>query len=347
MTSPLKPRIITISRRSCPIFPLQDESCRILDPAIVTPPETPATVGRVRKRTDKPLEPERRQQFTTSTRKKLERPITPPKSPASAFEVVRSLQPDDSCELSPRSFQFGPQQPIDWVLDELECMIVGFPKTKLQLDSPVIQHLRLQNMGRSADDSRLSSRMSPSKAPHSRYSIFKPLSSHPIPRQSMFPGLSPAPFDPLYPTPPSANPTLGALQSIFPNAASPALECLQATYLALNYISTMRSAPIPKPRLRPTDPETPCRRPGMLPKARAMLGILSNRSPKTWRPQPQMPENWDDEPSGRIGYLTLQLRNVIRHLLGDVGGRKMGAWDDAFSRAIGEMVRIGEGKRFV
>ena len=351
MTSPSKPQIVTILRRSCPIFPMQDESGPVLDPAPPTPPETPTTVRRVRKMSDKPLRPERAQQIAISTRNKFECPISPPNSPASLLQEARSLIPDDPHELSSHSSQVAQYEPIDWVLDDLEFMVAGFPEINLQLDSPVIQHLRLQRPACSGADVEPKSRFSPFKTPHSRYSIFKSLSSHPVtPRgpqisgNIIYHGQSPTSLNMLYPTTSVANPTLGALRNIFPKAPSPVLECLQATYLALHYISLMHSDLASKPHLRSTELDTPYGLSNIPPKARAMLGILPNPSPKAPRLQPRTPDQRDHR---RIRYLLVKLRDVIRQMLGHVGGRKLGIWDDAFLRAVGEMVRMGEERRLV
>lgn len=357
MTSPSKPQIITIPRRSCHNFPLPDESGHEVDLAPTTPPETPIavrTVQRPRNWTDRPLEPARQQRVIGRTRGKSEGMISPPNSPALMLHPVKPLQLDLSYQLPPHSFHIARHQPLDWMLDDLEFMAGGFPKTGLQLTSPVIRHLRMQRSGCSGEESGPRSRISPSNAPHSRYSIFKPLSSHPVTPQgsptsgrTLFQDQNSSLFDPIHPKPSSINPTLYALQTIFPNAAFPVLECLQANYLALNYLSLICPTSKPNAPFLSTDLKSPCNLSNVPPKARAMLGILSDPSPTASRLHSQILEQGGDRTSRRIRRLTVKLRDVIRHLLKDVSGRRMKVWDDAFLRAVGEMVRMGEERRLV
>ena len=48
---------------------------------------------------------------------------------------------------------------------------------------------------------------------------------------------------------------------------------------------------------------------------------------------------WNEE---RVGNLTISLRILVRGLLGEIEGRRLGKKDEPLVRAVGELVRMGE-----
>lgn len=360
MTSPSKPQIISIARRSSALqdtTSFQYESGSVSNPFPLTFLETPAGDQEVRNGIGKVLEPEQTHRIRVNPADKIKVRVTPSNTPLSSARITGFHQSDVSYESSRNSVRTSLRhQSMDWILDELEFTVASFPTVRLQLNSPVIQHLRLPNADRLVTGWPLGNAPSPSKAPHSRYSIFRPLSSHPVTPQS--PQISRdvllqesdiSIFNPLHPDP-HTDPTLRALQTIFPNAELPALECLQATYLALNYLSPSSPSFFTHPRFLLPSPgaECPLNISTVPAKARAMLGIeLSTSIPptKTLCYHSQMSEHGEDRPRERIGELVVRLRDVVGDLLDEIGGKRPGLWDYEFLTALGEVIKMGEERR--
>lgn len=359
MTSPSRPQIISITRRP---FSLQDttsfqyESRSVSNPFPVTPPETPARDQTVRNGIRKELEPERTHAIRGNPSDKIKVHVTPPNSPFSSYRITESHQSGVSYESSKRSTPATLRhQPLDWILHELELAAANFPRLRLQLNSPVIHLLRLPNSDRLVTERPLGKALSPPGPPHSRYSIFRPLSSHPItprspqiPRDILIQNSNLAIFDPLHPDP-LTDPTLCALQTIFPNAELPALESLQATYLALNYLSFTYPPSSTDPRLLSSSPgaEYPLKFSTVPPKARAMLGIQppTSDTPPLSRFDSQKSEHGDDGMRQRIGDLVVRLRDMVDDLLGEIGERRQGICDHTVLTAVGEVIKMGEERR--
>lgn len=327
------------------------ESRSVSNPFPVTPPETPATDQKVRNGIGNVPEQERTHRIKGNPSDKIKLCVTPPNTPFSSHCILECKGSDVSHGSSRSSIRTSlRQQPLDWILDELEFTITNFPRLRLQLNSPVIQHLRLPDVDYFIEKWRERYASSPSKLPHSRYSIFKSLSSHPAtPQSAQIPrdlqNYNLAAFDSLHPDP-LTDPTVCALQTIFPNAELPALECLQATYLALNYLLLTQPPYFTRPSFLPSSPGEgyPLSLSTVPPKAREMLDIqppTSISQPKTWF-YPQTLESGDDGLRKRIDDLVARLRNMVGDLLGEFRKKKLGIYDNAFLTAVGEVIKMGE-----
>ena len=221
-----------------------------------------------------------------------------------------------------------------WILTELETSISSLPPPGLQLISPVIQRIRLPLTERRI------SRSSPPTLPLSRYSTFMgPLSSHP-PNPPYTPGHQIIPTQsrdlPSMPT----HPTL-ALRTIFPHAPTHLLSSLQATYIALHYVSTIYlPSSTPFPFMPPsTHLPTPSDLSDIPCKARAMLGIQTPTS------RPSLPTSWIwPETLGwkeRTENLEVRLRREVKRLIRECEKRETGR-EDALVKAVWEIVGVGE-----
>ncbi|KAL8733598.1 MAG: hypothetical protein Q9166_002007 [cf. Caloplaca sp. 2 TL-2023] len=242
-----------------------------------------------------------------------------------------------------------------WILQELEALLADFPLTVLRLNSPVINRIRAATSGVSVPDP--SARHHSSAAPHSRYSPYRPLSSHP-----MSPQLPLRKDQTSRPTNlsrgPQPDPTVFALRAIFPQARPHHLDSLQATYLALHYIvnlpsSDFAAASTSDVAASPFTSSTKHSRSSSLvsnvpPKARAMLGLDSPvRSPT---PLPSPVVSWfrakspelDSDVKSRIENVELLLETSVRKILIEVEGRPLEKQDDALLRAVGEVINMGE-----
>lgn len=324
------------------------------NPLQINPSETLARDLKVGNGIGKVLKSEPTHQVRGDLSDKIKAHVKPPNTRSSSYCITESRQSDLSYEASKSSIRTALRhQPLDWILNELEFMVENFPGVRLQLNSPVIQRLRSPNTDRLGTEWRLGNPLSPSKPPHSRYSLFRPLSSHPLtsrapqnPRDVIRQSPTLAIFDSPHPDLLS-DPTFCALKTIFPNAELPTLECLQATYLALNYLSlteppscTRRCSLSSSPRA-----EYPSTVP---PKARAMLGIQPPSSispPKTPWFTPETPGLGNDGLRERIGNLVVRLSDMVGDLLDVIGGRRLGGWDSAFLSAVGEVIKMGEERR--
>ncbi|KAL8870866.1 MAG: hypothetical protein Q9174_003186 [Haloplaca sp. 1 TL-2023] len=377
--SPTKPRLITISPRT----PLstrvssQPATPRASCPALVsafspdTPPETPDVANR-NEVFSTPTSPHVNDSSGLgSLDSKIGCPITPPNSRVpTPFDRLTSSAcfRKHSRWVHPSMAQ--PDESTSWVLQELEALLGDFPTARLRLKSPVIEHIRAVISGRHAQEAL--SRDRSSTAPHSRYSPYHPLSSHPTSPPTPFPaGRRPlssrlesphrASRSPQTDPPPSADSTAFALRGVFPGARPHHLDSLQASYLALHYITNLPSSDFTAAAASPgaSAPFTSkTSRSSSLasdvpPKARAMLGIdvspaqTSNvRSPSPTRSwfRPHSPE-LDDGFKERVENLKVLLEAVVRKLLAEIEGRGLGKGDEALVRAVGEVVRMGERKR--
>ena len=259
---------------------------------------------------------------------------TPPMSNPWQAATVRRGTPDTTVPVG--AVPLGTTAPdqtqiTSWIIMELEEWVASIPQVNLQLDSPVMIQICLQAGQRGVPKKTLP------KLPLSRYSNFNgPLSSHPT--HSPFNNHLQIAFPPIFPASPS---NLRSLRIIFPHASSQLLSSLQATYLALRYISTIH---LPSPSscfppfscskthtpLSPTMPYIPA-------KARAMLGL---QTPTT---RPGLPASWRrPETRGwreRIENLECKLRREVTRLIRMCEGSNFGK-NDALVRAVGQIVDI-------
>lgn len=250
--------------------------------------------------------------------------------------------------------------PVTWILDELEFLVGNFPLTRLQLDSPAIQHIRREIVTATRSAST-ASQPSLHSLPHSRYSIhhrdsaFRSFSSHSFGHScaegfhgAAVCGLCPPSFGPPYLIPPFASTpprrtTLYALRKVFPYALSHTLECVQATAFALAYVSSLciaHNVPSSAPptlihgyyAATPTRQEKPSQTAHSDPP----------RSGTSWL-RPQTPEYLNVEiPAERLESLTVSLNELFRKLLTEIDGSQSSARHDALARAVQELIRLGE-----
>ena len=214
-----------------------------------------------------------------------------------------------------------------WIITELEASFARIPPISLRLDSPVILQICLPTGQR-----RVPRRALPT-LPLTRFSNFDgPLSSHPT--------HSPSRSD-LQATPPPIPPSpthLRSLGIIFPHASSQLLSSLQATYLALRYISTIH---LPSPSsfsplfYAETNSPSSINMPYIPAKARAMLGL---QTPTT---RPGLPASWTRiELRGwreRIEDLEGKLRREVARFVRMCKGSNLGE-NEALVRAVGEII---------
>ena len=257
---------------------------------------------------------------------------TPPSSNPSSTGTVRRVAPGSTPPLradTPRptaSAQSQLSELTSWIITELEASVASEPQVNLQLDSPVIVQL-CRPAGR---------RRVPNKTtftlPRSGYSNFNgPLSSHPahpsckLPLHVTSPQVSPIPF---------TNLIMRSLHDIFPHAASPVLSSLQAIYLALHYVATIRQ-PSPSSCSSPSSHGMP-----YIPaKARAMLGL---QTPTT---RPGLPAPWTrPETQGwraRIEDLECKLSSEAVRVVRICQGSHLGK-DKSLVRAVGQVISLGQ-----
>ncbi len=225
-------------------------------------------------------------------------------------------------------FSFENPESVQCILTELEEHIAGLPAAGLQLDSPCIVHIRLSFRENKPPQPPVFTSPSWANPPYSRNSPLNPLGSHP-------------PNDP-YESPPRNNALSNSspqrpanpLRAIFPNAAKRRLDSLQAASLALYYVSNIR-LPLLSNEHAPEPHSIP-------PKACELLGP----NPDTYEPNsPTAPASPGTliENQERIENLGVGLRILVRGLVGEIEGRRLGKNDEALVRAMGELVRMGEG----
>ncbi|KAL2037927.1 hypothetical protein N7G274_009402 [Stereocaulon virgatum] len=283
---------------------------------------------------------------------------TPPKSTTSTPWSTRTVRHISQQTTAAISRPGTPRPPLittpqlseltTWILTELEKSSAN--NIDLQLDSPVLLQIRLPPAQRKSP-------RTPPTVPLRRFSTFKtqgPLSSHPPPA----PPNSITSSGPCYttpqsqsharpsPSPPKTEATLNTLATIFPHASPSLLSTLYATYLSLHYIQSIHPS---HPKTIPTHTSTNASQSSYtynhIPsKGRVMLGLQTPLSrpplPKCWI----QPLGWQE----RVGKLEMQLRREVGRVVSEcarfeVGGG--GEGEEVLLRALGEVVRLGEGGR--
>ena len=354
-----KARIITIPPRSTqsPAKAATPDNHLKVESAFspYTPPETPHPARN-------------RDQDLNSVNDQHSLPITPPSSriatprskdtvqriPEGSYQKlslanVSSLGPSFSIPTLQQALSAGfPSQPFDespnWVLTDLETFIARFPASNLRLNTPCIQYIRELPPSNQQDVTRQASWL---KAPHSRFSVFKPLGSRP----PYTPGSSPpcpettatsssssySRYSSDYPT------ALTGLRAIFPHAPISRLDSLQATYIALHYVTNLHLPHLTRTTSLPASTQI------VPPKAAAMLGLeahtplslpsLALPAPLPQRPRLMSMEQWTPE---RVGNLTVDLRILVRGLVTEIVGRRLGKRDEVLVKAVGQVVRFAE-----
>lgn len=270
---------------------------------------------------------------------------TPPDSNPSSASTVRRVPPERAPPVradTPRPT--APVQPqlselTSWIITELEASFASIPQVTLQLESPAILQICLPAGQRKVP------RQTPPTLPLGRYlsrhsNLNGPLSSHPPRSSSEFHLEAASPrLCPILTT----DITMRPLRIIFPHASSRLLSSLQATYLALHYISTIHlslppSCSSPFSCTETHSPSSPNL--SYIPaKARAMLGL---QTPTT---RPGLPASWTrPETRGwreRIEDLESKLRNDAVRLIRLCEGSDLGK-NEALVRAVGQIVRFGQ-----
>ncbi len=240
-TSPSKPQVICTSRRRAMIDPFEKVTtvCHDRGPSMPcphTPPLSPASsepgIGLgIESAIDRKYDEayERIKANSTWTQ-------TPLSSNPSSTGTVRRIPPDKSIPVradTPRPTapdQLQPKELTSRIVMELEASVANNPQVSLQLDSPVILQICLPG------GQHRYSRRKPPTLSWSRCSNFNgPLSSHPTHSSFNFP--LQAEYAPMLATPAS---NIRSLTIVFPQAPPHVLSSLQATYLALHYIITIR-----------------------------------------------------------------------------------------------------------
>ncbi|KAL8675235.1 MAG: hypothetical protein Q9168_000355 [Polycauliona sp. 1 TL-2023] len=294
---------------------------------------------------------------------KISYPFTPPISriptPLGIFDKITGpaspacLQ-DRSCRSPPVMVRLDPS--TAWILQELEMLLADFPIAALRLHSPVIKRLRATTLGVSVADTP---RHRSPRAPHSRYSPYRPLSSHPLsPQSSLHQDQSPSAI--WSPSAPQAGPTAFALRTIFPQAGAHQLDALQATYLAYQFIVNLPSSDFAAASdsdaaafpftLSIKHSSSSSLVSNIPPKARAMLGLDSPvQSPIPFAPsavswyRATSPE-LDSDVKTRLENVELLLETSVRKILIEIEGRPLGKAGDSLVRAVGEVIKMGERK---
>ncbi|KAF6233668.1 hypothetical protein HO173_008225 [Letharia columbiana] len=339
-TSPSKPQVISTPRRRVAINTFQTSTSVCPDRGFSiayphTPPPTPASVvglgieSVLNGKYDEAYERIKAKQTWTQTP-----PSSNPSSTVNVrrvpLETTRPVRADTPRPTAP--VQLQPSEFTYRIITELEASVASIPQVNLQLDSPVIFQICLP-----AGQRRVPRETPP--GPPSRYSNFNgPLSSHPTHSAPKFPLQAASGQD--FPVPPTI---MRSLHIIFPHASSQLLSSLQATYLALHYISAIH-LPSPSscsPPISSVETHSPLS-PNMsyIPaKARAMLGL---QTPTT---RPGLPSSWTrSETRGwreRIEDLECKLRSEVVRFIRMCEGSDLGK-NDALVRAVGQVVSIGQ-----
>ena len=258
---------------------------------------------------------------------------TTPNSKLLSTATVRRLPPDSPLQaraITPRPAAPDRLQLTDvtfWIMMELEASLASIPPISLRLDSPVILQIRLP-----AEQRRVPRRTLPTLS-LSRFLDFDgPLSSHPT--RSPFRSDPQATSPPIPPSPAY----LRSLRIIFPHASSQLLSSLQATYLALHYVSTIH---LPSPSsFSPLFHAETCsmlstNMPYIPAKARAMLGL------QTQTTRPGLPASWTRlELRGwreRIENLEGKLKREVVRFVRMCEGSDLGE-NEALARAVGGII---------
>lgn len=363
--SPSKARLITISPRT----PSSKTSSPADRPALVsafspdTPSETPHVTNRTRRNNevnDILTSPPGNEYVAGSLDTTINNPVTPPSSlvPTPCNEAGPS-----ACLRRHSRWVQSTMTQLDsltaWILQELEVVLADFPRTTLRLNSPVIEGIR-STISTSAIPERTTRNRS-STAPHSRYSLFKPVTTKIVGTQS------PIERDPTPQSHPALrnahpNPAALALRAVFPNARPHHLDSLHATYIALHYTINLPSlkltatpasdAAASPDTASPKHSRSSSVASSIPAKARAMLGLDSPipLSPSSSSPSPA--KSWfrvstpelDPEVKMRLENVEILLESSIRKILVEIEGRPLGKQDDALVRAVGELIKLGENR---
>lgn len=338
--------MISTPRRRASINPFVTRTAVCLDrglsnPYPHTPPSPPASSGSVvglgiestiDKKYDEAYERIKAKSTWTQTP-----PSSNPSSTGTVRHVLQEQPPPVRADTPKLTASVQPQlsELTVWIVTELEATVASIPRVDLQLNSPVILLIRLP-----ADQRRVP-RRTPPILPLSRCSnLPRPLSSHPTQLSCNFPlQAASSPDLPILPT----NITMRSLHIIFPDASLQILSSLQATYLALHYISAIR-LPSPSPCSSPfhcIETHSPLS-PNMsyIPaKARAMLGL---QTPTT---RPGLPLSWTRPESRgwrqRIEDLECKLRSEVVRSVSLCEGSDLGK-NEALMRAVGQVISFGQ-----
>ena len=301
-------------------------------------------------------------------------------TPQTSETVRRDARPSPTVSASPAASRPGTPPPMSintglklselttWIITELETALAGDASQPLQLNTPVIQQLRLPPKQRKVP------RQSPLSPARSSFSVAQgPLSSHTSPSDFAVPPRESNEWGMLAvkPTIAKLDATLSILNRIFPLAPRLTLTHLLATILAQQFVSTLRiplfqqsattntlpfaARHVGKPPLSAATATHIDGLPEYIPsKARAMLGLPPPSSPGKPRDgRPPLPSFWREvekmEWRDRVGELEagLQIRvgRLVRKLVGGEEWKSGERWLDALVVAIGEAVRLGEGTR--
>ena len=339
-TSPSKPQVICTPRRRATIDPLETTTTGYPGRGPPTrypqtPPPTLLSSESVIGLGIESVVDERYDEVYERIKAKPTWTQTPPSSNPSSTATMRHVPPNTPPQLkadAPRPTAPDQRQLTEitsWIIMELEASITTNP---LQLRSPVILQICLP-----AEQRRVPRQILPT-LPLSRYSNFNgPLSSHPT--HSSFELHLQATSPPISPTQPT---NLRSLRTVFPHASSQLLSSLQATYLALHYISTVH---LPSPSSYPApflysethSPLSP-NMPYIPAKARAMLGL------QTPTLRPGLPASWTrPEIRGwreRVEKLECKLRREVVRFIRMCEGSDLGK-NEALVKAVGEIIASG------
>ena len=359
VTSPLKPRLITISPRTpssnASSQPISPQDCgralvSAFSPISPTESETPEVANQIEVDDDHPIFSKHGKQGLGTLVETISYPITPPTSRVPTpigTTTPLCLRTGSRC-VQPSMTHLD--HSTEWILQELETLMARFPATSLRLNSPVVKRIRSTSSASMVPDT--ASRHRSITAPHSRFSPYRPLTSHPTTPQV---SSQSAPSSP-------TNLKPNALRIVFPTAPIHSLESLQATFLAFHYISdfpfpdqvpssvreSARSSYIPSAK--------PSRSSSLLfnipSKAREMLGLVDSPT-QALMPVASQGRSWfhshssepDSELMTRLENLKLLLESSVRRILVDIEGRALEKRDDVLVRAVGEVVRLGERKQ--
>ena len=240
------------------------------------------------------------------------------RTPTRATTPVRAYTPMSTAHDQPQLSKL-----TSWIITRLEAAVAGNPPGNLRLDNPVILQICVPAEQRGVP------RQTPPVLPFGRSNFNGPLSSHPTHSS----------FNAEYPqTSPVSLTNLRSLSTIFPYASLEVLSSLQATYIALHYVSTINL-----PSLVPcsfslpyTKTHSPLSSMSYIPaKARAMLGL------QTPTARPGLPACWiRSDTQGwweRVATLEQKLRGEVVRLIGLCEGSDLGR-NEALVRAVGQVV---------
>ena len=333
-TNPLRPQVICTPCRRAPVGPFGTTTPvftnqGLLVPHPHTPPLTPVSPEPVvdlgikpvaDRHYDETYEPIKAESTWTPA------PPTPSHSPTGAVRRVPS-EPTTliRAEATKATAHDRPQmsERTAWIIIGLEASVASIAPVNLQLDSPVIREIRFPPEQRWVPSKTLSllplvcSSLSGRLSSHPSYSSFTLSLQAGSPRNS-----------------PITITNIRSLSIIFPHASPQILSSLQATYLALQYVSTvdlpssaLRSLPLSHTRTSPWSsmPYIPA-------KARAMLGL-----PAPWM-QPETQE-WRN----RIENLQCRLRREVVRLIRMCERSDLGK-NESLIRAVGQVVEYGQAR---